>query len=294
MPRKPKQIKQKQKQKQSQKVVVNINTTKRSYTRQQPSKSNIPSNNNKVPSVIVNMPSYNQPNNPINTPVANPINTPVANTIDNELLKMLNKNQENIHNALLRRVEPQREPINVTVNPSPINVHAPPINVTPAPINIYNNKHANNVPVSNIETQTEPAKPKSTVLNSIGTYLNNALLRAVEPEQNSTLLNSMETQTEYQPNALANSMETQTEMPILSYGDVFNEQPSIFNNTNRTFLSNIQSGDEEEKMIDLNDPSFARNTPKRQKKPIKKEFKIVSDSIDLSNDNYNNTKLEEK
>ena len=66
MPRKIKKIKQKQKQKQSQKVIVNINTTKKSYNRkQQPSKSNLPSINNKVPSVIVNLPSYNQPNNPI-------------------------------------------------------------------------------------------------------------------------------------------------------------------------------------------------------------------------------------
>ena len=71
MPRKIKKIKQKQKQKQSQKVVVNINTTKRSSNRkQQQSKSNLPSNNNKVPSVIVNMPSYNHPNNPASNPVA--------------------------------------------------------------------------------------------------------------------------------------------------------------------------------------------------------------------------------
>ena len=69
MPRKIKKIKQKQKQKQSQKVIVNINTTKKSSNRkQQPSKSNLPSNNNKVPSVIVNLPSYNQPNIPINNP----------------------------------------------------------------------------------------------------------------------------------------------------------------------------------------------------------------------------------
>ena len=118
MPRKIKKIKQKQKQKQSQKVVVNINTTKKSYNRkQQPSKSNLPSNNNKVPAVIVNLPSYNQPNNP------------APNSVNNELLRMLNQNQENMNNALLRRVEPQRElmPPMPVINP-PIAVNTPPTN----------------------------------------------------------------------------------------------------------------------------------------------------------------------
>ena len=84
MPKKIKKIKHKQKQKQSQKVIVNINTTKKSSDRkQQPSiKSAIPSNNNKVPSVIVSLSSYNQPNNPISNPVTQP-------NINNELLLSL-------------------------------------------------------------------------------------------------------------------------------------------------------------------------------------------------------------
>jgi len=60
------------------------------------------------------MPSYNQPNNPTNIPAANPIK--------NELLRMLNQNQEIMHNALLRRVDLQIEPI------PPIAVINPPIN----------------------------------------------------------------------------------------------------------------------------------------------------------------------
>ena len=175
MPKKIKKIKQKQKQKQSQKVIVNINTTKKGSNRKQPGKSNLPSNNNKVPSVIVNLPSYNQPNNPMNNPVAQPQN------INNDLLRMLNQNQEHMRNELLRRVEPQREPINV-------NVHNPPININNPPINITNN---------------------NPLLNNIA-----------EPEPNE-LLNSIETQTEYQPNALLNSMETQTDNSNLETKKIF-------------------------------------------------------------------------
>jgi len=74
--------------------------------------------------------SYNQPNNQTKNNVVNSIN--------NELLQLLNQNKENMHNALLRRVEPQREPINVHVNNPPIDVNNPPINITHPSNNVNN------------------------------------------------------------------------------------------------------------------------------------------------------------
>jgi hypothetical protein len=151
MPRKIKKIKQKQKQKQSQKVVVNINTTKRSYNRQQPSKSNIPSNNNKVPSVIVQMPTYNQRNDPTNNP------------INNELLRMLH--QENIQNALLRNVEPQRGLIPpVAANNPHVAANNPPVAANNPPA-AANNQHNENPLLSSA------AEPKEHPLLSNITYV---------------------------------------------------------------------------------------------------------------------------
>jgi len=151
MPRKIKKIKQKQKQKQSQKVVVNINTTKRSYTRQQPSKTNIPSINNKVPSVIVQMPTYNQRNDPINNP------------INNELLRMLH--QENIQNALLRNVEPQRGLIPpVAANNPHVAANNPPVAANNPPA-AANNQHNENPLLSSA------AEPKENPLLSNITYV---------------------------------------------------------------------------------------------------------------------------
>lgn len=186
-------------QKQSQKVIVNVNTSKRSSNRKQPTASANGAPVNKAPTFIFQMPSQstNPAVNQVANPVVNQVANPVENPVDNELLRLVNENQEHIRNELRRRIEPERVPINVNVNP--------------APINIYNKKHENNVPVSNIETQTD--QPKSTILNNIGSYLNNALLKSVEhgPKHNNALVNSMDTQTEYMPNALLNSIETQTE-----------------------------------------------------------------------------------
>ena len=159
MPRKVKKIKQKQKQKQSQKVVVNINTTKRSYTRQQPTKSNIPSNNNKVPSVIVQMLTYNQRNDPTNNP------------INNELLRILH--QENIQNALLRNVEPQRG----LIPPVPVAANNPPVAANIQPVHVAANNPPNENPLlsSAAEPNENPllssaAEPKENPLLSSITY----------------------------------------------------------------------------------------------------------------------------
>ena len=154
---------------------------------------------------------------------------------------MLNQNQENMYNALLRRVEPQREPITVNVNNPP---KVEPINVTP---------------------KIEPPKQKPSILNRINSAIKksvehgpilqeekesprlivddqgNPLLKSIKKQTEykpNALLNSMETQTEYQPNELLNNMETQTEMPILSYGNVYQEQSSklIIQITNKYFF----------------------------------------------------------
>jgi len=151
MPRKIKKIKQKQKQKQSQKVVVNINTTKRSYTRQQPTKSNIPSNNNKVPSVIVQMPTYNQRNDPPNNP------------INNELLRMLH--QENVQNALLRNVEPQRGLI------PPDATNNPPVAANNQPVAANNQPATANNPLNENPLLSSAAEPKENTLLSNFTYV---------------------------------------------------------------------------------------------------------------------------
>jgi len=182
MPRKIKKIKQKQKQKQSQKVVVNINTTKRSYNRQQPSKSNIPSNNNKVPSVMVQMPTYNQPNNPINTPVANPIN--------NELLRILRQHIEPnpLHNTLLNSIEmqtdqPQNAMIsNTETQTEPTKIRDMKIQTEPIKNKTKTSQtdQPHNALLSNIETQTDETQAEENVLDTLtndsGSYNENELL----------------------------------------------------------------------------------------------------------------------
>ena len=183
MPRKIKKIKQKQKQKQSQKVVVNINTTKRSSNRkQQQSKSNLPSNNNKVPSVIVNMPSYNHPNNPINTPVANPIN--------NELLRILRQHREPnpLHNTLLNSIEIQTDqPQNAMISNTETQTEPTKIRDMKIQTETIKNKiktsqtdQPHNALLSNIETQTDETQEEENVLDTLtndsGSYNENELL----------------------------------------------------------------------------------------------------------------------
>jgi len=182
MPRKPKQIKQKQKQKQSQKVVVNINTTKKRYARQQARKSNIPSINNKVPSVMVQMPTYNQPNNPINTPVANPIN--------NELLRILRQHREPnpLHNTLLNSIEiqtdqPQNAMIsNTETQTEPTKIRDMKIQTEPIKNKTKTSQtvQPHNALLANIETQTDETQAEENVLDTLtndsGSYNENELL----------------------------------------------------------------------------------------------------------------------
>ena len=178
-PLKQKKIKQKQKQKQrqSQKVIVNINTKSKSRGNNNNKvfiNKTIP-NNNIIPTLIVERPNNNnQPQN-----------------INNELLKMVTKQNENINNALLNGIRTQ--PQNTLLN------------------NNETQTEPQNALLNSIETQTEQQQKPTW-----GTYLNDTLLKSVAHgpvlETNQRLIVD-NTGNPIQRKASLNSIETQTEKP---------------------------------------------------------------------------------